>query len=237
MPYPRVLVAVAALLASVSVWAQNPPAANADDTRNAQLLQEGAQLAKASRQAEAIDDFDKVAAFYENAYRDETARLYSARSQVESLLYLAEEANAKTSAKVVSSNWAYAYYLKAYALVELNRADEAKTILQRAIDMAPHNAQFRAEMGNLYQREKNWPQALASFDAAARDAREFSPPQIKNSEIGRAWRGTAYVYVEQNRLDEAEALYRKCLELDPKDGRAAAELRYVQAQRAKAGNP
>lgn len=70
MPYPRVLVAVAALLASVSVWAQNPPAANADDTRNAQLLQEGAQLAKASRQAEAIDDFDKVAAFYENAYRD-----------------------------------------------------------------------------------------------------------------------------------------------------------------------
>jgi tetratricopeptide (TPR) repeat protein len=45
------------------------------------------------------------------------------------------------------------------------------------------------------------------------------------------------VYVEQNRLDEAEALYRKCLELDPKDGRAAAELRYVQAQRAKAGNP
>ena len=152
-------------------------------------------------------------------------------------MYLAEAANAKTSAKVVSSNWAYAYYLKAYALIELNRASEAKTILQRAIDMAPHNAQFHAEMGNLYQREKNWPQALASFDAAARDAREFSPPQIKNNEIGRAWRGTAYVYVEQNRLDEAEALYRKCLELDPKDGRAAAELRYVQAQRAKAGNP
>ncbi len=237
MPSLRVFVVVAALLASLSAWAQNPPAPNPDDTRNAQLIQEGAQLAKTGRAAEAIDTLDKVTAFYENAYRDDPARLYSARNQTESLMYLVEAANAKTSAKVVSSNWAYAYYLKAYALIELHRMDEAKATLQRAIDMSPHNAQFRTEMGGIYQREKNWPMALASFEAAERDAREFSAPQIKNTELARAWRGLAYVYVEQNRLDEAEALYRKCLELDANDTRAAAELRYVRAQRAKAGNP
>ncbi|WP_439892923.1 tetratricopeptide repeat protein (plasmid) [Ralstonia sp. 25C] len=237
MPSLRVFVVVAALLASLSVWAQNPSSINPDDARNAQLVQEGAQLAKAHRPAEAIDTFDKVTGFYESAYRNETGRLYSARTQPEALMYLLEAANAKTSAKIVSSNWAYAYYLKAYAMIELNRMDEAKVTLQRAIDMSPHNAQFRTEMGGVYQREKNWPMAITSFETAERDAREFSAPNIKNTELARAWRGLAYVYVEQNRLDEAEALYRKCLELDANDTRAASELRYLQAQRAKAGNP
>jgi hypothetical protein len=43
-----------------------------------------------------------------------------------------------------------------------------------------------------------------------------------------------FVDVELNRLDDAEAMYRKCLELDKNDAAAMRELRYVQGVKAKA---
>jgi hypothetical protein len=41
------------------------------------------------------------------------------------------------SATVVSGNWSYAYYLKAYALLDLGRVSEAKVQLQRAVTLSP----------------------------------------------------------------------------------------------------
>ena len=43
-----------------------------------------------------------------------------------------------------------------------------------------------------------------------------------------------FAYVELNRLDDAEAMYRQCLELDKNDAAAMRELRYVQGVKAKA---
>jgi len=202
------------------------------DVKAAKLLQDGSLLAASRKPTEAIEDFDKVIAIYEEAYRDEKAKLYSARSMPEGLLYMLEASKANTPAKVVSGNWAYAYYTKAYALVELRQLPEAKTSLQRAIELAPHNSQFLSELGGIYQIEKNWPNAMKTFLAAEKQT-EFSPPELKNAELSRAWRGQAYVYVEQNQLDEAEKLYRKCLELNASDKKALNELRFIQAQRAK----
>ncbi|QWQ12037.1 tetratricopeptide repeat protein [Ralstonia pseudosolanacearum] len=229
----RKLLAVALLAASLSCWAQATGQPSEREANVDRLLKEGIQLARSGRQAEAVDDFDKAAAIYEDAYHDEKARMYSARSRPEALLYTLEAANAKIAAKVVSGNWAYAYYLKGYVLVEMRRLDEAKAALQRAMALSPHNAQFLTELGGIYQREKDWPMAMQTFRAAEAQAREFSPPERKNTELARAWRGQAYVHVELNQLDEAEALYRKCLKLDANDTRAQNELRFVQGQRAK----
>jgi Flp pilus assembly protein TadD len=73
------------------------------------------------------------------------------------------------------------------------------------------------------------------MQAAASAAREFSPPEAQNIELSRAWRGLGYVCVEQGKLDDAEKMYRQCLDLDAKDSRAVNELQYIQGVRAKSG--
>jgi Flp pilus assembly protein TadD len=229
----RALVTLSVLLISAYCWADESPPVSVDNAKFGQLLNEGAQLAQSRKPIEAISYFDKIIAGYEDAYKGEEAKLYCARWQVESLMYLLESANAKTTAKVVSANWAYAYYLKAYSLLELGRISEAKALLERAIALSPRNSQFLSEMGNIYQRERNWPKALEIFQAAETAAREFSPQDLKNIELSHALRGLGYVYVEQGKLDDAERMYHQCLELDSNDSKAMNELRYIQGLKAK----
>lgn len=226
-------------LISFPGWCQDGQSSPQDgDGVAAQMLADGTRLVQARNLTEAVQLFDKVIASYEERFNDEKTRFFCARSPVESLMYLAETANAKTgNAKVVSVNWAYAYYLKAYALLELGRVPEAKLNLERALALSPRNAQFLSELGNVYQRERNWPQALQTFQLAEAAAKEFSPPNVKNGELSRAWRGVGFVYVEQSRLDEAEKIYLQCLELDKNDTKAASELAYVRNLKVKQSRP
>lgn len=230
----RVLTVGIMVFASAAGWCQDDQSSVSDNDKAAdQALTEGTQLVQSRKSAEAIQQFDKVIASYEERFKDEKTRFFCARSPVESLMYLVEAGRAKTDAKVVSANWAYGYYLKAYALLELGRISEAKSNLERALALSPRNSQFLSELGNLYQRERDWPQALKTFQLAEVAAKEFSPPSSKNSELSRAWRGIGFVYVEQNRLDDAEKIYLQCLEFDKNDTRAANELRYVRNLKAK----
>lgn len=218
--------------------AQAPQAAtapNPEDLALMQQLQASAQLLQSGQPARAITDLDKIIAAYELRYKGEKARLYTGRWQMESLMYLLEAANSKEEPKqnaiVVSQLWSDALYLKAYALIELRRPAEARGALEAALAMAPRNAQYLGELGNLYLGQRNWPQALKIFEQAEAAAKEFSPPDVKNKELSRAWRGIAYVYVEQGRWDDAEKIYLQCLELDRNDRRAQNELNYVRTQR------
>lgn len=234
MKWFRVLaVGIMVFVSTASLCQEGQSPLSEDDKAATQLLSEGARLIQSRKATEAIQQFDKVIASYEDRFRNEKTQFFSARTLAETLMYLAEVANAKTGdAKVVSANWAYAYYLKAYALLEIGRVSEAKFISERALALSPRNSQFLSELGNVYQRERDWPQALKTFQLAEAAAKEFSPPNSKNSELSRAWRGVGFVYVEQNRLDEAEEIYQQCLELDRNDTRAANELRYLRNLRA-----
>jgi Flp pilus assembly protein TadD len=58
-----------------------------------------------------------------------------------------------------------------------------------------------------------------------------SDDATKTINLTRAWRGQGYCLVEQGKLNEAEAMYRKCLALDPKDNKARGELEYIQGLR------
>lgn len=233
MSIRRVFATLSIFLLANFCWAGEASRDVVDNEKFGQILNEGAQLAQARKLTEAIPYFDKVIAGYEDAYKGEDAKLYCARGQAESLMYLLESASTQISAKVVSSNWAYAYYMKAYSLLDLGRVSEAKVLLEKAIELSPRNSQFLSELGNLYQRERNWPKALETFHAAEDAAREFSPQNMKNIELSRAWRGLGFVYVEQGKFDDAERMYRQCLELDSKDTRAMNELRYIQGVKAK----
>lgn len=207
-----------------------------EDRKLGQLLIRGVALAKAGRQSEAIFMyFDRVASVYEARYKDPSADYYCARHMAEQLFYLVHRANSGSKRPVVIApiNWALSYFLKGNALVDLGRASEAKAPLERAVALAPQNALFLSELGYLHQMQKDWPASLEIFKRAEAAAQQFSPAETRNMELARAWRGEAYTLIETNRLDEAEALYRKCLDLDPNDAKAKRELLYIAQVRRR----
>ncbi|MEO8020413.1 tetratricopeptide repeat protein [Polaromonas sp.] len=224
----------------------SPPAADAaqaavrnpEDLALEQQLRQGIGLLQSGRPAQAITDhFDKVIAAFELRFKDDTRKFYTGRWQIDTLMYLVEAAASKEEPKrgavVVPSLWSDAWYLKGYALVELRRISEAKSALESALALSPRNSQYLGELGNLYLGLRDWPSAFATFEKAAAAAGEFSPPEVKNAELSRAWRGMGYVYIEQNRLDEAEKMYLQCLGLDKNDQRARGQLSYIADVRSK----
>jgi tetratricopeptide (TPR) repeat protein len=196
------------------------------------------RVLRAGNPRQAIEQFDAVIAEYEASARGSARFVFSSRWPVETLSYLLEVANnqktAPGGAAVFGPSWGDAYYLKAFAFVELKQPSDARAALERAIALAPRNSQYRSELGNLQLAEKNWTDALETFRTAEAAARAVSPPAIKNSDLTRALRGQGYAMVELGRLEEAEKLYLQCLEIDPKDARAAGELKYLRQRRAAA---
>ena len=49
----------------------------------------------------------------------------------------------------------------------------------------------------------------------------------------KAYASIELCLVEQGKLDEAEAIYRKALEANPKDQKSQGELRYIEGLRKK----
>ncbi|NIA52944.1 tetratricopeptide repeat protein [Massilia sp. TW-1] len=205
----------------------------ADEAEQQQHVDAAAKLLQQGKPAEALDGIDKVIAHFEAVRKDKTDVAYCARSPAESLVYLAEAAKNNTATSVYGSAWCDAYFLRGYALIELGRAGEARAALERAVHLAPREAHYRSELAELYARQKNWNEALAAFDASATVAEESVDKERKNAELGRALRGKGFVLVELGKLDEAEAMYRRCLALDPADKKAMNELRYVQSRQQK----
>jgi tetratricopeptide (TPR) repeat protein len=214
--------------------ATSKPQTPDDDAGMDRRLERAGQWVLARKSAEALPLLDEVIAHFERKYRNGAERAYSARSPAESLLYLLEASKAQppTGARVYAATWGQAYFLKGYALVELRRLDDAKAALTSAIDLAPHNSQYRSERGQVYAYQRDWRTSLQEF-RAARDAAEFTPPELKNRELTRALRGMAFAEVELQNLDEAEAIHKRVLQIDPNDAISLKELRYIRTLRAR----
>ena len=180
----------------------------------------------------AIKSVEPIIAAHDKIIADEKRQVYGARTQTETLVYLMMPGPNKEGVVVMGPSWGAALYIKGYALIDLQRGDEARTFLERAVAMSPYNAQFIAELAEWHKARNEWEEALALFQRA-QEASEFSPDNSKVSEKGRAMRGIGFIQIEQGKLSEAETTFNKCLEPDPNDGRAKNELAYIQQQRAK----
>ena len=216
------------------------PAAAPRQTENTVELDEVSRLMRAGKLQEALVLADAVVQSYEDRYRHGKRQVFASRSPVESQAYLSEVGRAPspgkeaTEAGIYASTWGDAYYLKSFILTEMKRFPESKKAIEAAVALAPHNAAYRAELGQLLLKEKAWDAATKEFKRAEADAREFSPGSVRNRELARALRGQAFVMVEKKDLDGAEKIYNECVKLDPADRTAQAELRYIAQLRAKA---
>lgn len=221
--------AIVVFAISLPAWCEQAPASTTDeDARASQLVKMAWNLIQAKRPAEAMPYVDGVIAAYEARFKETGAtRLLAARTNEERDFYFTVMASKKQQAKMVPTTWPHALFVKGYALVELDRIGEARSMLERAVDLAPGNATYRAELAYTQLREKDFEAALKTYSLSAVAAREFSPPEKRNAELAGAWRGMGYIYVELNRLADAEEMYRKCLALDANDVKASSELRYV----------
>ena len=193
-------------------------------------IEAAAELVHAAKPAAALPIVDAVIVDAERLYPVDKGPFYAARSMTETLVYATLGVAAKKGTTVLNSDWATAYFLKGFALIDLGRADEAKPWFDKAIALSPMNSQFLGERGEWHKSRKDWANALVDFEAAQRAA-AFSPDDAKVREEGRALRGIAFVKVEQGDFRGAEKLLKQALKLDRSDPIARRELDFVRSRK------
>jgi tetratricopeptide (TPR) repeat protein len=228
-------IAITALLVSFSIPAFSqqppPPVAKEDDSAELEQLNKARLLIDAKQPGEALSKhIIKVLDHYSKKYAGFKKEIYCAGNSTESLGYLLKAASEHRESIVLSNTWSTAWFMKAYCHLELGQLAEAKESLKKAIALSPQNAQFLSERGHIFQLEKNWIEAKESFDSAADASGIIADQKEKNTELGRALRGLGYCQVELGNLAEAEKTYQRCLEIDPNDKSAKAEIEYVRGQ-------
>jgi tetratricopeptide (TPR) repeat protein len=210
-----------------------------------QLLDKALRTIQEGNPQTAIDQYlDPLIAGFEKRVTPDGPRLYSASTMIEAIMYSAlAAAAAKKGEKprdttVLGGFWSAALHLKGYALIDLERYDDAKATLRHGIDIAPLNPALWNELGAILQLEKNWPESLAAFEQAEKGANltADSGSRQANPLLTRALRGQGYVLIETGDLKKAEKTFRRCLKLDPADNGARDELTYIANLKAQQKN-
>jgi tetratricopeptide (TPR) repeat protein len=223
-----------ALLAAAPVPTAQPAIAAAPSAQDIAQgrVDRAADLIGAGKPAEAIAILDALIAEQEKQRQGETRQVYCARSGAETILYSGHAARQKKAAIVLAEAACYSIFLKGFALIDLNRSDEARPWLEQAVAMAPSNAHFLGELAEWYKMRKDWAKSRDLFQRAVA-ASELSPDNRKLFDKTRGLRGLGYILIEEGKLAEAEKLYRQCLELDPNDDRSKRQLQYIADHRGK----
>jgi tetratricopeptide (TPR) repeat protein len=220
--------------AAISLSLMLASAAQAGDPeadRRAVIVRADAAL-MAKQPQSAIEAVEPVIAAYEAELRNETRTFYCGMTGAQTLAYMGLAASKKQSAVALGPNFCEALYIKGFALFDLGRIEEAQTIYKRLATLAPMHSHFQLELGMTYRAQRNW-QAMLDTCKDAEGLVELSAKDRVNAERGFAWRCMGFALIEQGKLDEAEALFRKCLKLDPHDAKAKNELDYIAQQRQK----
>jgi tetratricopeptide (TPR) repeat protein len=185
----------------------------------------------AHKPAEALKMIDPVIAAYDKDNAKSKKTFYCSRSVEEESALRERALKLQQDAEIVTPAWCDAIFIKGFVLIDLNRSKDAGPVLQRAATMAPLHSNMVSEFGEYQKSIANWPEAYRLFSLAS-DAVEFTPADTKTFAQGRAWRGMGFSLIELNRLDEAEAMFKKALTIDPNDARAKNELAYIAQVRA-----
>lgn len=206
------------------------PDAQAREAADVQRVVDGVRMIQQGHIQAAIDGpFDEVAQRYERQYRGSKAVIYSARGMADALLYSTTAASGKreVSTTVIGPAWAMAYWGRGYAYNEMARYDDAIVELNKALALAPFDAQYNIEIGYAYQRKSAWRESLEHYETAEAFVSLTTDEKAVAEVTCKALRGKGYDLVELHRYDEARAAYRGCLKLVPNEPKSLGELKYI----------
>lgn len=225
-------------LAEDNAAAEEPADASSKASAEAEVfvsrLEQGLPLLRDGQPQRAIEEvFQPVIDHFENAYKNRRGRVYSARHIGQAVMYAALPKEEGEEAVVLDSTWADAYWLKAYAHIELGQFEQAKTALEAALELSPMCAEYWSELGFVFQRLADCDRSIEVYARAESMAELASEEEHRSHDIARAIRGQGCRLIEQRKWDEAEAMYKRALELDPQDRLAMSQLEYIRATRPK----
>lgn len=128
---------------------------------------------------------------------------------------------------VVGNSYSRAYYLIAYAYLELHDIQQADANLERGLQIEPDSIILLAEKGTLNQVAGKPEIAVTYFQKAI-----ASKGCALDVETGKAYRGLGVSLIDLERLDEAEKALYTSLQYSPNNPGALNELHYIDRLRS-----
>ena len=141
--------------------------------------------------------------------------------------YMSFLANRRQQDGEMSVMWDDVSYSKRWwQLALVNRKQglhrNALTCIECGLELEPDHPYLWIQKGLILIETKQYAQALSAFETATA-VRSWASASV----VAWALRQQGYVLIELGRLNEAQAVYRRSLELDPNNETAGNELEYI----------
>ena len=123
----------------------------------------------------------------------------------------------------ITPSYSKAFYLLGFIAVEREDWSNAMKYIDRGLKLEPDHPLLLCEKAMILSRMGRHGEAYKLFMKAS-DSRSWAPANLR----ARALRGAGVALVDLRKLDEAEKLLKKCLELEPENVVAKNELAYIK---------
>jgi tetratricopeptide (TPR) repeat protein len=179
----------------------------------------------------ALSMVDPVVASFDKEFSREKRHIFCSQTAEQDGYYMTTADGGADNVRLVTATWCQALYVKAFALVDLDRLDDAQSAFERLVTFAPKHARYINELAYVLLKKKEWQHSIETYRSA--EAAAAFTPERRDYERCVAFRGIGYDLVELGRLDDAEAAYRKCLAIIPDEPKSLGEIEYIKEQRKK----
>jgi Tfp pilus assembly protein PilF len=220
---------VAAMLAAVPMAAAGQDK-DRDSAASATIGQAFSSL-QASDPARALATVEPVVASFEKDFSGEKRHIFCSQTAEQDGYYMTTADGGADNVRLVTVAWCQALYVKAFALVDLERLDDAQSAFEKLVAFAPKHARYLNELAYVLLKKKEWQRSIETYTSA--EAAAAFTPERRDYERCVSFRGIGYDLVELGRLDDAEAAYRKCLAITPDEPKSLGEIEYIKQQRKK----
>ena len=202
------------------------------------LLEDGEGVFKQGNPELAIKDYFEPV---NQSFMRQTAKagandeIYASHGASETAAYTSKVAKQNEGAKtptqlvIVDGAWTDSLVLKARALIQLQRVPQARAALDMATTISPAYPTSWLVLASTYDTEKNWDKALSTYKTAENFAGAVDDKAQQADVLTAALRGQAVALTELGRLDEAAALYKRCLRVNKGDTAATEGLAHIAA--------